>query len=51
MDAVVDLEAAGILKEKIIGSTQVTFPGVGHLLLAESPKDLYRVVIDFLKTN
>jgi 3-oxoadipate enol-lactonase len=51
MDAVVDLEAAGILKEKIIRSTQVTFPGVGHLLLAEAPKDLYRVVIDFLKTN
>jgi 3-oxoadipate enol-lactonase len=51
MDAVVNLEAATILKEKIIGSTQITFPGVGHLLLAEAPKDLYRVVIDFLEKN
>jgi 3-oxoadipate enol-lactonase len=51
LDGVVELGAATILKEKVRGAKLVTFPGVGHLLLAEAPKDLYRVVIDFLKQN
>ena len=51
LDAVVDLAAAMILKDKIKSATLKTFPGVGHLLLAEAPKELYGVVIDFLSKN
>lgn len=47
-DRVIDVEGAERLKESILDSQLVIIPSVGHLLLAEAPKDLYRIVQDFL---
>ena len=48
-DRVIDVEAAHLLKEKIPGARFTALPGIGHLLLAEAPKDLYRIAVEFLK--
>lgn len=48
MDQVVDLRGAEQLIQKIPGSRKYLIPNAGHLLLAEAPKELYRVVVDFL---
>lgn len=50
-DKVVELSGARAMAHEIKTSKLITLAGVGHLLLAEAPKDLYRIVIDFLKEN
>lgn len=50
-DKVVELSGARVMAHEIKTSKLFTLPGVGHLLLAEAPKDLYRIVIDFLKES
>jgi 3-oxoadipate enol-lactonase len=49
MDQVVDPAAAKIFKNNIRDSQLSLIPNAGHLLLAEAPKELYRLVIDFLR--
>lgn len=51
MDQVVELKGAELLVEKIPGSRKCLLPNAGHLLLAEAPKELYRVVVDFLSDS
>ncbi|MCX6117314.1 MAG: alpha/beta hydrolase [Proteobacteria bacterium] len=47
-DQIIDIEGAKDLLAKIRGSKLKVLPGVGHLILAESPKILYQEVIEFL---
>jgi 3-oxoadipate enol-lactonase len=51
MDQVVELKGAEILIQKISGSRKYLIPNAGHLLLAEAPKELYGVVVDFLSDS
>jgi 3-oxoadipate enol-lactonase len=48
-DAIVPPAAARILADAISGSSVMIFPGAGHLLLAERPKELYEVIAKFCK--
>ena len=50
-DLVIDLEAGKLLSERIPGATLEIITGAGHLLLAEAPKELYRLAQDFLRTG
>lgn len=50
-DHVIDIEGAHKLRESIHGSEMITIKSAGHLLLAEAPKELYRVVQDFLNVK
>jgi 3-oxoadipate enol-lactonase len=47
-DRVIDIEAAKKLNEAIANSQLAIIPPAGHLLLAEAPKELYRIVQEFL---
>jgi pimeloyl-ACP methyl ester carboxylesterase len=47
-DLVIDLEGAEKLRESIVDSQLIIIPSAGHLLLAEAPKELYRIVQQFL---
>lgn len=47
-DFVIDIEGAIKLKESISGSNLFKISSAGHLLLAEAPKELYRLVQEFL---
>lgn len=49
-DRVTEFFSAKYLRAEIPGSELMPFEGAGHLLLAESPKRLYQVTADFLKT-
>ncbi len=51
LDQVVDLKGAELLAERIQKSKIHLIPNAGHLLLAESPKELYRVVLEFLSAS
>jgi 3-oxoadipate enol-lactonase len=48
-DLVIDLEAGKLLSERIPGAKLEIIPDAGHLLLAEAPKELYRLAQAFLK--
>jgi pimeloyl-ACP methyl ester carboxylesterase len=48
-DMVIDVGAAHLLHKEIKGSKLHIIPGAGHLLLAEAPKELYRIVTEFLR--
>ena len=48
MDLVIDLDAGKLLSERIPGAKLEIIPDAGHLLLAEAPKDLYRLALNFL---
>jgi 3-oxoadipate enol-lactonase len=50
-DRVIEFAAAKLLHKSIPGSRLEALPNVGHLLLAEAPKDLYKLVIDFIKNT
>jgi 3-oxoadipate enol-lactonase len=47
-DLVIDVAGAQLLKANIQKSTLHVMNHVGHLLLAEAPKELYKLVLDFL---
>lgn len=47
-DQIVDVEGASDLARRVPGAKITIFPGAGHLLLAEKPKELYAVVLDFI---
>lgn len=51
MDQVVDLSGAELLAAKISKSRKTLIPNAGHLLLAEAPKELYRVALEFLSAS
>jgi 3-oxoadipate enol-lactonase len=51
MDQVVEVKGAELLIQTIPGSRKCLLPNAGHLLLAEAPKELYRVVVDFLSDS
>jgi len=48
-DAIVPPAAAQLLADGIRGAIVRIFPGAGHLLLAERPKELYEVIAKFCK--
>lgn len=48
-DGIVRPEAASLLAQEITGSTLKIFLGAGHLLLAERPKELYGVSLDYFE--
>lgn len=48
-DLVIDLDAGKLLSERIPGARLEIIPDAGHLLLAEAPKELYRLAQEFLK--
>jgi pimeloyl-ACP methyl ester carboxylesterase len=48
-DAIIAPESAKELHHLIQDSRLHLMPGIGHLILAESPKQLYNLVLDFLK--
>jgi len=48
-DAIVPPAAAQLLADGIRGAIVKIFPGAGHLLLAERPKELYEVIAKFCK--
>lgn len=50
-DQVVDLKGFELLAQKIPKSKKCLIPNAGHLLLAEAPKELYRIVLDFLSAS
>jgi pimeloyl-ACP methyl ester carboxylesterase len=50
-DKVIGVEAAEHLAESIKDAILVKMPSVGHLLLAEAPKELYRLVQEFLEES
>lgn len=47
-DQIVDIEGARDLARRVPGAKILIFPGAGHLLLAEKPKELYAAVLDFI---
>ncbi len=49
LDQVIPVAAAKVLQTEIYGAKMEILQNAGHLLLAETPKDLYRLVIDFLR--
>jgi 3-oxoadipate enol-lactonase len=51
LDQVVDLRGAELLAERVSNSQKILIPNAGHLLLAEAPKELYRVVLEFLSAS
>lgn len=51
MDQVVELKSAELLAQKIPKSRKILIPNAGHLLLAEAPKELYRIVLEFLSDS
>ncbi len=51
MDQVVELKGAELLIQKIPGSRKHLLPNAGHLLLAEAPKELYRVAVEFFSDS
>ena len=48
VDLVIDIAGAQLLKRLIPNSQIKIIPNAGHLLLAESPKELYTLILDFL---
>lgn len=48
MDLVIDLAGAQLLKSSIRNSQIKIIPSAGHLLLAEAPKELYALALEFL---
>lgn len=46
-DLVIDLEGAELLRDSIPHARLELLPEAGHLLLAEAPKELYRIALDF----
>ncbi len=50
-DAIIDVAAALDLEKKIAHSRALIFDGIGHLLLAEKPKETYLACIDFFLDN
>jgi 3-oxoadipate enol-lactonase len=49
-DLVIDIEGAKKLKEGIPNSDLKIIKSAGHLLLAEAPKELYQLTVNFLKS-
>ena len=49
LDQVIPVAAAKVLQTEIHGAKIEILQNAGHLLLAEAPKDLYRLVLDFLR--
>lgn len=47
-DLVIDQVGAELLRRSIVGARMHLIPNVGHLLLAEAPKELYRIAQEFL---
>jgi pimeloyl-ACP methyl ester carboxylesterase len=47
-DEIISIEAAKALHKKIPNAKLSEYPGLGHLLLAEMPKDLYEAVYQFV---
>lgn len=47
LDNIVPENASEIFAERIKDSNRVVVPGVGHLLLAECPRELYELATDF----
>ena len=48
-DLVIAIDGAKRLKEGILNSDLKTIKSAGHLLLAEAPKEIYGLTVDFLK--
>lgn len=48
-DLVIDLAAGELLSQEIPGAKIEVIANAGHLLLAEAPKELYRLVQEFLR--
>jgi 3-oxoadipate enol-lactonase len=48
LDQVIPVAAAKVLQASIPGAEVKILQNTGHLLLAEAPKELYRLVIDYL---
>jgi pimeloyl-ACP methyl ester carboxylesterase len=47
-DLVIDQEGALLLRDSVPHARLEIIPEAGHLLLAEAPRELYRLALDFL---